>query len=113
MSKTRIAIVTAAVAATIAAVLAFGVQARGKNDHVHWKTARVTRTDLRATVTATGTLQPVVTSGVGAQVSGIVRQKGVLRRSSRHAQCRSSPAETSLAGTEIVRPLCARSHALT
>ncbi len=37
-----------------------------------FRTASVVRTDLTQRVTATGTLQPVITSPVGAQVSGIV-----------------------------------------
>jgi HlyD family secretion protein len=67
-----VAIATAAVAGAIVVALAVGVGARGKSDHQQWKIARVQRIDLQATVTATGTLQPVVTSPVGAQVSGIV-----------------------------------------
>ncbi len=39
---------------------------------VRWVTQKVTRGDLRQVVSATGTLQPVVLSPVGAQVSGIV-----------------------------------------
>jgi HlyD family secretion protein len=72
MRKTRIAVVTAILAGVVVAAFAFGVRARDKNDRPQWKTARVVRADVRATVTATGTLQPVVTSPVGAQVSGIV-----------------------------------------
>ena len=37
-----------------------------------FRTVRVVRADITERVTATGTLQPVVTSPVGAQVSGIV-----------------------------------------
>jgi len=37
-----------------------------------FRTVRVVRTDITEQVTATGTLQPVITSPVGAQVSGIV-----------------------------------------
>jgi HlyD family secretion protein len=37
-----------------------------------FRTVRVVRADITASVTATGTLQPVITSPVGAQVSGIV-----------------------------------------
>lgn len=37
-----------------------------------FRTVRVARADITARVTATGTLQPVITSPVGAQVSGIV-----------------------------------------
>ena len=38
----------------------------------HFRTARVVQVDITERVTATGTLQPVITSPVGAQVSGIV-----------------------------------------
>src|SRR4051812_20888975 len=72
MRKTRIAIAAAVLAGVVVAAFGFGVRARGKNDRPQWKTARVVRADIRATVTATGTLQPLVTSPVGAQVSGIV-----------------------------------------
>jgi len=37
-----------------------------------FRTARVVRVDITEHVTATGTLQPIITSPVGAQVSGIV-----------------------------------------
>ena len=72
MKKAPIAAVTAVLAGVIVATLGVGVRARSKNDRPQWRTARVVRRDLHATVTATGTLQPVVTSPVGAQVSGIV-----------------------------------------
>ena len=54
------------------AVSLFSFGGGGKTDRPAWRTARVTRTSLRAAVTATGTLQPVVMAPVGAQVSGIV-----------------------------------------
>jgi len=38
----------------------------------HFRTAHVVKSDITERVTATGTLQPVITSPVGAQVSGIV-----------------------------------------
>lgn len=57
--------------ATIAAIT-FGMRSRGKADRPRWRTARVARTNIEATVTATGSLQPVVIAPVGAQVSGIV-----------------------------------------
>ncbi|MGB5473763.1 MAG: biotin/lipoyl-binding protein, partial [Gammaproteobacteria bacterium] len=38
-----------------------------------WNTARVTRGDLVATVSATGTLNPLITVQVGSQVSGTIQ----------------------------------------
>src|SRR4051794_6589947 len=52
--------------------IGFGVRARARTDQPRWRTAPVVRADLRASVTATGSLQPVVVSPVGAQVSGVV-----------------------------------------
>jgi HlyD family secretion protein len=52
--------------------LGYGLYARGKAPKQRWQTAKVQKTDITAQVTATGALQPVVTSPVGAQVSGIV-----------------------------------------
>jgi HlyD family secretion protein len=46
--------------------------ARGRGNKPKWQTAKVWRGNLTAQVTATGTLQPVLTSPVGAQVSGII-----------------------------------------
>jgi HlyD family secretion protein len=45
---------------------------RGHPATASYRTVRVTRADITQRVTATGTLQPVITSPVGAQVSGIV-----------------------------------------
>jgi HlyD family secretion protein len=47
-----------------------------------FRTVRVVRADITERVTATGTLQPVVTSPVGAQVSGIVSKLHVDYNSS-------------------------------
>ncbi len=45
----------------------------GKKGAVQFRTAPVTRGTLRATVTATGTVNPVVTVNVGTQVSGTIK----------------------------------------
>jgi len=53
----------------IASVLAYR---RSHPAAAAFRTVRVVRADITERVTATGTLQPVITSPVGAQVSGIV-----------------------------------------
>jgi HlyD family secretion protein len=47
---------------------------KNKGNAVQFKTERVTRGDLRATVTATGTVSAVTTVLVGTQVSGTVKE---------------------------------------
>jgi HlyD family secretion protein len=47
---------------------------KNKGNGAQFKTARVSRGDLRATVTATGTVSAVTTVLVGTQVSGTVKQ---------------------------------------
>ena len=60
----------------LAVVLALGgfYLLKNKGNGVQFKTARVSRGDLRATVTATGTVSAVTTVLVGTQVSGTVKQ---------------------------------------
>jgi len=64
------------VSVVLAVVLSLGgfylLQNRGNG--VQFKTARVSRGDIRATVTATGTVSAVTTVLVGTQVSGTVKQ---------------------------------------
>ncbi len=64
------------VSVVLVVVLALGgfylLQNRGNG--VQFKTARVSRGDIRATVTATGTVSAVTTVLVGTQVSGTVKQ---------------------------------------
>ncbi len=55
-----------------ASVGGWSLLARGRGNKPKWQSAKVTRGNLTAQVTATGTLQPVLTSPVGAQVSGII-----------------------------------------
>lgn len=59
-------------AASIAALASVFVYERSKPAVSPFRTARVVRADITQHVTATGSLQPVITSPVGAQVSGIV-----------------------------------------
>jgi len=64
------------VAVVLAALLALGGYYLQKNrgNGIQFKTARVSRGDLRATVTATGTVNAVTTVLVGTQVSGTIKQ---------------------------------------
>ena len=64
------------VAVVLTVVLALGgfYLLKNKGNGVQFKTARVSRGDLRATVTATGTVSAVTTVLVGTQVSGTVKQ---------------------------------------
>jgi HlyD family secretion protein len=64
------------VSVVLAAVLAVGgfYLLKNKGNGVQFKTVRVSRGDLRATVTATGTVSAVTTVLVGTQVSGTVKQ---------------------------------------
>jgi HlyD family secretion protein len=71
MGKLRVASIAGALALALVAI-GFAVRARARTDQPRWRTVPVARADLRASVTATGSLQPVVVSPVGAQVSGIV-----------------------------------------
>ena len=67
--KWIIALLAAVVLLALASVVAYGLsrpQASG------FRTVRVVRADITEQVTATGTVQPIITSPVGAQVSGIV-----------------------------------------
>ncbi len=50
------------------------IYARGRDNAPKFKTAAVTRGDLRSTVTATGTLNAVTTVLVGTQVSGMIKK---------------------------------------
>ncbi len=45
----------------------------GKGGGVQYKTSKLSTGDIRATVTATGTVNPVVTVNVGTQVSGTIK----------------------------------------
>jgi HlyD family secretion protein len=60
----------------LATVLALGgfYLLKNKGNNIQFKTEKVTRGDLRATVTATGTVSAVTTVLVGTQVSGTVKE---------------------------------------
>lgn len=64
------------VSVVLAFVLALGgfYLLKNRGNGVQFKTAKVSRGDLRATVTATGTVSAVTTVLVGTQVSGTVKQ---------------------------------------
>jgi len=62
---------------SILIVLIIGIMAfialRNKENGVKFKTAKITRGDIQAVVTATGTVNPVITVQVGTQVSGRIQ----------------------------------------
>jgi len=64
------------VSVVLAAVLVLGgfYLLKNKGNGIQFKTARVSRGDIRATVTATGTVSAVTTVLVGTQVSGTIKQ---------------------------------------
>jgi HlyD family secretion protein len=64
------------VAVVLAVVLALGgfYLLKNRGNGVQFKTAKVSRGDLRAAVTATGTVSAVTTVLVGTQVSGTIKQ---------------------------------------
>jgi len=59
-------------AVPVLALAGWAVYAGVRPAPIRYRTTPVVRTDVTERVTATGTLQPVITSPVGAQVSGIV-----------------------------------------
>jgi HlyD family secretion protein len=71
MPKVRIPLLAGALVVAACAVT-LGVRGRAKNERPRWRTVPIVRADIRSSVTATGSLQPMVISPVGAQVSGIV-----------------------------------------
>ncbi len=54
------------------AVVAFLLSGGKKEETVSFETAKVERTTIRSSITATGTIEPVTSVTVGTQVSGIV-----------------------------------------
>lgn len=67
--KTWVVIALIVIAAIVAAYLLSGDK---KKETVSFSTAKVEKTDIRSTITATGTIEPVTSVTVGTQVSGIV-----------------------------------------
>jgi HlyD family secretion protein len=70
-TKRRVAFAFLVLVPMLALVALFGYKWR-HSSRPAFRTAKVVRADITERVTATGTLQPVITSPVGAQVSGIV-----------------------------------------
>ena len=67
----RLAAISAVTASVFVAVLLLVL--RGGDNKVEYRTDPVTRGDMRAAVTATGTVNPVTTVLVGTQVSGTIK----------------------------------------
>src|SRR5512133_3031567 len=68
---TKKIVISLGIAILIAAGLFFAF--RGKSNDVQYKTLAASTGSIRATVTATGTMNPVVTVNVGTQVSGTIK----------------------------------------
>lgn len=56
----------------VAAVVAFLLSGKKKKEEISFETAKVENANIRNSVTATGTIEPVTSVTVGTQVSGIV-----------------------------------------
>ena len=69
-NKKTWAIVIAVVA--VVAVAAYLLSGGKKENTVSFETAKVERTSIKSSITATGTIEPVTSVTVGTQVSGIV-----------------------------------------
>ena len=65
---------TVIVAAVVLLAAAFGLSRCGHSGSAHFQTAPVTRGPITQSVTATGTLNPVVNVQVGSQVSGNIQK---------------------------------------
>ena len=70
--KWRKLVIALLVLAAALALVVIAFYSFGHPDRPVFRTVQVVRADITERVTATGTLQPVITSPVGAQVSGIV-----------------------------------------
>jgi HlyD family secretion protein len=70
--RNTIIVLLALVLVPLIALAGFNWYRRSHPAEPTFRTVRVVRADITERVTATGTLQPVITSPVGAQVSGIV-----------------------------------------
>lgn len=73
MTKKTLFIILAIVV-IIGLVLGFTLLNKGSNNKPKYRTEKVTRGDIEAVVTATGTLNPVVLVEVGSQVSGKIEK---------------------------------------
>lgn len=72
--KKKTIIIILAVVVIIGLVLGFNLLRKGSNNKPKYRTDKVTRGDIEAVVTATGTLNPVVLVEVGSQVSGKIEK---------------------------------------
>ena len=62
----------AVAAVVVIAVIVWLVSGGKKEEKVEFETAKVERQDIKTSITATGTIEPVTSVTVGTQVSGIV-----------------------------------------
>ncbi|MCX8159556.1 MAG: efflux RND transporter periplasmic adaptor subunit [Candidatus Saccharicenans sp.] len=72
--KKKTVIIILAVVVIVGLVLGFTLLKKGSNNKPKYRTDKVTRGDIEAVVTATGTLNPVVLVEVGSQVSGKIEK---------------------------------------
>lgn len=72
MKKRTLIIITVAVVAVIIAIMALKSFTK-KDDSVSFDTVKVERGNITSTVTATGTVEAIITVNVGTQVSGILQ----------------------------------------
>lgn len=72
--KKKTVIIILAVVVIVGLVLGFSLLKKGSNNKPKYRTEKVTRGDIEAVVTATGTLNPVVLVEVGSQVSGKIEK---------------------------------------
>ncbi|MGQ9800269.1 MAG: efflux RND transporter periplasmic adaptor subunit [Candidatus Saccharicenans sp.] len=72
--KKKTLFIILAIVAIIGLVLGFTLLKKGSNNKPKYRTDKVTRGDIEAVVTATGTLNPVVLVEVGSQVSGKIEK---------------------------------------
>jgi len=72
--KKKTVIIILAVVVIIAVVLGFTLLKNNSNNKPRYRTEKVSRGDIEAVVTATGTLNPVVLVEVGSQVSGKIEK---------------------------------------
>ncbi|MCR4395604.1 MAG: efflux RND transporter periplasmic adaptor subunit, partial [Candidatus Saccharicenans sp.] len=72
--KKKTVFIILAIVVIVGLVLGFTLLKKGSNNTPKYRTEKVTRGDIEAVVTATGTLNPVVLVEVGSQVSGKIEK---------------------------------------
>jgi len=72
--KKKTLFIILAIVVIVGLVLGFTLLKKGSNNKPKYRTDKVTRGDIEAVVTATGTLNPVVLVEVGSQVSGKIEK---------------------------------------